>query len=98
MDRRFAAQAWNCRKRSCSEARRTWRKLKGSVIRELRLEALHRRDPLVRGDLSNLQIRPSDEPTVELVLQRVDPDDAAFVKQTIERASQDGKDFDMNVA
>jgi PAS domain S-box-containing protein len=34
------------------------------------------------------------KPTVELVLQRVHPDDAAFVKQTIDRASQDGKDFD----
>jgi PAS domain S-box-containing protein len=31
---------------------------------------------------------------VELILQRVHPDDAALVKQTIERASQDGKDFD----
>ena len=34
------------------------------------------------------------KPSVELVLQRVHPEDAAFVKQTIERASQDGKDFD----
>src|SRR6202163_72146 len=34
------------------------------------------------------------KPTVELILQRVHPDDAALVKQTIERASQDGKDFD----
>jgi PAS domain S-box-containing protein len=33
-------------------------------------------------------------PTVELILQRVHPDDAAQVKQTIERAAQDGKDFD----
>src|SRR5256885_13000142 len=33
-------------------------------------------------------------PTVEDVLQRVHPEDAALVKQTIERASQDGKDFD----
>src|SRR5438132_9422112 len=33
-------------------------------------------------------------PTVDLVLQRVHPQDAAFVKQTIEHASQDGKDFD----
>jgi PAS domain S-box-containing protein len=33
-------------------------------------------------------------PTVERVLQRVHPQDAAFVKQTIERASQDGKDFE----
>src|SRR6202140_4112400 len=33
-------------------------------------------------------------PTVKLVLQRVHPEDAAIVKQTIERASQDGKDFE----
>jgi PAS domain S-box-containing protein len=34
------------------------------------------------------------KPTVELILQRVHPQDAALVKQTIESASQDGKDFD----
>src|ERR1700733_1732801 len=34
------------------------------------------------------------KPTVELVLQRVHPDDAALVKETVERASQDGKDFE----
>src|SRR6202165_4486976 len=33
-------------------------------------------------------------PTVELIAQRVHPEDAALVKQTVERASQDGKDFD----
>ena len=33
------------------------------------------------------------KPTVELVLQRVHPEDAALVKETIERAAQDGKDF-----
>jgi PAS domain S-box-containing protein len=33
-------------------------------------------------------------PTVELILQRVHPEDMTLVKQTIERASQDGKDFD----
>src|SRR6202051_3792159 len=33
-------------------------------------------------------------PTVESVLQRVHPEDASHVKQTIERASQDGKDFE----
>jgi PAS domain S-box-containing protein len=33
-------------------------------------------------------------PTLELILQRVHPVDAPLVKQTIERASQDGKDFD----
>jgi transcriptional regulator with PAS, ATPase and Fis domain len=32
-------------------------------------------------------------PTVELVVQRAHPADAAQVKQTIERASKDGKDF-----
>jgi PAS domain S-box-containing protein len=33
-------------------------------------------------------------PTVELVLHRVHPEDVAVVRQTITRASQDGKDFD----
>jgi PAS domain S-box-containing protein len=33
-------------------------------------------------------------PTVERVLQRVHPEDVALVTQTIERASQDGKDFE----
>jgi PAS domain S-box-containing protein len=33
-------------------------------------------------------------PTIELVFRRVHPDDAALVKQTIERASQEGRDFD----
>jgi PAS domain S-box-containing protein len=33
-------------------------------------------------------------PTVDLVLQRVHPEDVAFVKQTIDRASQDQRDFD----
>src|ERR1700726_2584338 len=34
------------------------------------------------------------KPTVERVLRRVHPDDLAFVRQTIARASQDGKDFE----
>src|SRR5216684_4733345 len=34
------------------------------------------------------------KPTVELILQRVHPEDAASVKQTIERAAQDGQDFE----
>src|SRR5216684_4060012 len=33
-------------------------------------------------------------PTVEGILQRVHPDDAALVTETVERASQDGKDFE----
>ncbi len=40
------------------------------------------------------QYERSTKPTVELVLQRVHPEDAAFVQETIERASQDAKDFD----
>ena len=40
------------------------------------------------------QYERTTKPTVELILQRVHPDDAALVQQTIERASQDGKDFD----
>jgi len=34
------------------------------------------------------------KPTVELILQRVHPEDATLVQQTIESAAQDGKDFD----
>jgi PAS domain S-box-containing protein len=34
------------------------------------------------------------KPGVEQVLQRVHPEDAPLVRQTIERAAQDGKDFD----
>jgi PAS domain S-box-containing protein len=37
--------------------------------------------------------RPT-KPTVEVILQRVHPEDAASVKETVERASQDGKDFE----
>src|SRR5580704_7019536 len=33
-------------------------------------------------------------PTLELILQRVHPEDAALVKQTIERAARDGKNFE----
>ncbi len=36
----------------------------------------------------------TSKPTIDLILQRVHPEDAALVKQTIERASQDAKDFD----
>jgi PAS domain S-box-containing protein len=34
------------------------------------------------------------KPTVELILQRVHPEDAALVQQTIERAAQDGENFE----
>jgi PAS domain S-box-containing protein len=37
----------------------------------------------------------STKPTVERVAQRVHPEDAALVRETVERASQDEKDFDL---
>src|SRR6266436_9134806 len=40
------------------------------------------------------QYDPTTKPTVELLLQRVHPEDVALVQKTIARASQDGKDFD----
>src|SRR5712671_739966 len=40
------------------------------------------------------QFDRSTKPTVELVLQRVHPEDAALAKETIERAWQNGKDFE----
>ncbi|HWY08461.1 MAG TPA: PAS domain-containing protein, partial [Candidatus Acidoferrales bacterium] len=40
------------------------------------------------------QFDPSTKPTVELILQRVHPEDAGFVKDSIELASQDGRDFE----
>jgi NO-binding membrane sensor protein with MHYT domain/signal transduction histidine kinase len=40
------------------------------------------------------QYDPTITPTVELILQRVHPDDRTLVKQTIERAARDGKDFE----
>jgi len=40
------------------------------------------------------QYDQTTKPTAELILQRVYPEDSALVKQTIERASQDGKNFE----
>src|ERR1700688_3252582 len=40
------------------------------------------------------QYDATTKPTVELVLQRVHPEDMALVQETIECASQEGKDFD----
>jgi PAS domain S-box-containing protein len=41
-----------------------------------------------------LEYDRTTKPTVELVIQRVHPEDAALVKQTIGRAAQNGNDFD----
>ena len=40
------------------------------------------------------QYHRTTKPTVELILKRVHPEDVVFVKQTIERAARDTKDFD----
>src|SRR6202051_642440 len=40
------------------------------------------------------QYDQTTKPTVELILQRVHPQDLALVEQIIERASRDGEDFD----
>ncbi len=40
------------------------------------------------------QYDQTTKPTTELFLQRIHPEDVALVKQTIERASEDGKDFE----
>jgi PAS domain S-box-containing protein len=37
---------------------------------------------------------PKTKPTMEVILQRTHPEDVAFVKQSIERASQEQADFD----
>jgi PAS domain S-box-containing protein len=37
---------------------------------------------------------PKTKPTLEVILQRVHPEDVVFVKQSIERSSQEQKDFD----
>ena len=36
------------------------------------------------------------KPTVELILERVHPEDKALVRQTMDRAAQDGRDFDLD--
>src|ERR1700682_3440195 len=95
VDRRFAAQALEAQEEKLqeseaylSEAQRLshtgsfgWRVSTGDIIwseESFRIFQYHR----------------TTKPSVELILQRVHPEDAALVQQTIERASQDGKDFD----
>ena len=41
------------------------------------------------------EYEPRTQPSVELVIQRVHPEDKAFVRQMIERAAQAGNDFDV---
>jgi formate hydrogenlyase transcriptional activator len=41
------------------------------------------------------EYEPATKPTIELVLQRVHPEDKASIRQVIDRAAQDGNDFDV---
>jgi hypothetical protein len=43
------------------------------------------------------QYDPATKPTVDMILQRVHPDDLVHVRQTIERASSDGTFLIMNI-
>jgi PAS domain S-box-containing protein len=95
MDRRFAAQALELQEQKLqqseaylSEAQRlshtgsfAWRVSTG----EINWSEEHFRI---------FQYDRTMPPTVKLILQRVHPEDAVLVKQTVERAAQDGKDFD----
>jgi len=95
VDRRFAAQALEVQEEKLqqseaylSEAQRLshtgsfgWRPSTGEIIWS-------------EETFRIFQFDQATKPTVELILQRVHPDDAAFAQQTIGRAAQDGKDFD----
>ena len=95
MDRRFASQALELQEEKLqqseaylSEAQRLshtgsfgWRVSTGEIIWS-------------EESFRIFQYDQTTKPTVGLILQRVHPEDAALVKQTIESAAQDGEDFD----
>jgi signal transduction histidine kinase/NO-binding membrane sensor protein with MHYT domain len=95
VDRRFAAQTMEAQEEKLqqseaylSEAQRLshtgsfgWRASTGDIFWSEETFRIFQYDKMTK-------------PTVELILQRVHPEDAAFVRQIIERAAQDGKDFD----
>jgi formate hydrogenlyase transcriptional activator len=94
VDRRFAAQALEVQEEKLqqseaylSEAQRLshtgsfgWRPSTGEIIWS-------------EETFRIFQFDQTTKPTVELILQRVHPDDAVLVQQTIGRAAQDEKDF-----
>ena len=43
-----------------------------------------------------LQYDPATPPTLELIFQRVHPEDVAMVRQRVERASKDGEDWELD--
>ena len=95
MDRRFAAQALELQEEKLqqseaylSEAQRLshtgsfgWRVSTGEIVWSE--ETFH-----------IFQYDRTTKPTLELILQRVHPEDAVHVQQTIEQASQEGKHFE----
>jgi signal transduction histidine kinase/NO-binding membrane sensor protein with MHYT domain len=92
MDRRFAAQIFELQQQRSeaylAEAQRLshtgsfgWKPSTGEIIWS-------------EESFRVFQYDRTTTPTVELVLQRVHPEDVALVKQTIERAAQDGKNFE----
>src|ERR1700738_1702312 len=95
MDRRFAAQTLELQEEKLqrseaylAEAQRLshtgsfgWRPSTGEII-------------CSEETFRIFQYDPTTKPSVELVLQRVHPEDLDLVKHTIERASQEGKDFE----
>jgi PAS domain S-box-containing protein len=88
MDRRFAEQKLHRSEAYLAEAQRLshtgsfgWRPSSGEIIWS---------DETVRI----FQYDRATIPTVELILQRIHPEDAGLVKRITERASRDGRDFD----
>jgi len=92
MDRRFAAQIFELQQQRSeaylAEAQRIshtgsfgWKPSTGEMIWS-------------EETFRVFQYDRTSTPTMELVLQRVHPEDVALVKQTIERATQDGKNFE----
>src|SRR6266404_686382 len=95
MDRRFAAQALELQEEKLqrseaylAEAQRIshtgsfgWRPSTGEIL-------------CSEETFRIFQYDRATKPTVELVLQRVHPEDVDLVKHTIDRASQDGRDFE----
>src|SRR4030088_223774 len=86
MDRRFAAQTLEAYLSEAQQLSHTgsfgWRVSTGEIIWS-------------EETFRIFQYDRTTQPTVELVLQRVHPEDAALVRQTLERARHDKKDFDL---
>ena len=82
------------RPRSCSVAKRTWRKLKGSVTPGASGGMFHTGEIYWSDETFRIfELDPKTEITIELIVQRTHPDDRQAVQQVIERASRDRTEF-----